>query len=112
MPVRCDQYNNVAVLAVEGDLAAENTESLRREAESKIESLHIADFIVDLERCDFVDSDGLETLLWLKRRCEDLFGQAKLACVSDNIRKILDITRLHQCFEIQPDLAGALKLMG
>ncbi len=112
MPVRCEEYNKVAVLAVEGDLSGENATALRQNVEQRMEGRQIADFVVDLEKAEFVDSEGLETLLWLKRRCDELFGQAKLVAVSENVRKILQITRLEHRFELQSDLTAALKLMG
>jgi len=60
----------------------------------------------------FADSDGLETLLWLKRRCEDRLGQLKLANLDENCAKILEMTRLQHRLECPPDLASALKTMG
>ena len=47
----------------------------------------------------------------MKRRCEDLFGQIKLANLDENCRKILEITRLEHRFECHGDLATALKTM-
>jgi anti-sigma B factor antagonist len=111
MPVRCDEYEDVAVLVVEGDLVDENSRALRQHAEQRADDARFADFVVDLEKCDFADSEGLETLLWLQRRCDERFGQSKLAGVTDNLRKILQITRLDSRFQIQSDLAGALRHM-
>jgi anti-anti-sigma factor len=59
----------------------------------------------------FIDSLGLEALLWIKRKTDELFGQVKLINVDDNVRKILEITRLEPRFESQRDLATALKMM-
>jgi anti-anti-sigma factor len=111
MAVRCDEYNNVCVMTVEGDLTADNAAIVRKEAEQRMEQRQIGDFIVDLEHCGFIDSEGLETILWLKRKAEDLFGQAKLVSVDENCKKILEITRLEHRFECQHDLAAALKMM-
>lgn len=111
MAVRCDEYNQVCVMTLDGDFTGENAGTLRKEAEQRIEAKQIADFIVDLEHCDFLDSEGLETLLWLKRRSEDVFGQIKLVGLAENCRKILEITRLEHRFECQKDLAAALKTM-
>ena len=54
----------------------------RRPPTSTIEQQQVVDFVLDLEKCPFIDSEGLETLLWLKRRCEELFGQVKLASLT------------------------------
>lgn len=111
MPIRSDDYNQVCVLGVEGDLSGDNAVALRHSAEEKINNKQIVDFVIDLEKCSFMDSEGLESLLWLKRKAEDLFGQVKLVCIDDNCKKILEITRLASRFECQNDLAAALKTM-
>jgi anti-anti-sigma factor len=111
MAVRCDAYNQVAVLTVEGDLTGDTAAALRKSAEEQIHQKQIVDFVIDFERSGFMDSEGLETLLWLKRRVEELFGQIKLVGLDDNCRKILEITRMEHRFECQKDLAAALKLM-
>ena|ERR1041384_8070470 len=111
MGIRCDQYNRVCVLTVDGDLVADNIQQCRRIVEEQIEQHQIGDFVLDLERCPFIDSDGLEMLVWLKQRSEELFGQFKLAHADENCRKILEMTRLAQRFESHDDLAAALKMM-
>ncbi len=111
MPVRCDEYDRVCVIGIDGDLNGENAACLRASADERIDRKQIVDFVVDLEHCPFIDSEGLESLLWLKRRCEDLFGQVKLIGLDENCRKILEITRLEPRFECQKDLAAAVKMM-
>ena len=111
MAIKTEDYGNVCVIALTGDFTSETTKEIKAVAEQRIEQRRGADFVVDFEKVDFVDSEGLETLLWLKRRCEDLFGQIKLINLDDNCRKILEITRLEHRFECHADLAGALKTM-
>lgn len=109
MPLKCDEYNNVCVIAPHGDFAGEDTTELQKQVEELIEKKQIVDFVVDFEKCGFIDSKGLSTLLWAKRRCEDLFGQLKLVNLDDNCRKILEITRLSHRFECHQGLESALK---
>ena len=111
MPIRCDEYNQVCVVAIDGDFSGATSAAVRRAAEERIDQKHVVDFVLDLERTDFIDSEGLETLLWLKRRCEELFGQVKVAAVDENCRTILEMTRLAHRFECHADLPSALKTM-
>ena len=111
MPMKVDEYSSVCVISLNGDFAADASKELRTAVEERIEQRRIVDFVVDFEKADFIDSEGLETLLWLKRRCEDLFGQIKLVNLDESCRKILEITRLEHRFECHGDLAGALKTM-
>ena len=111
MPVKCEEYNKVCVMTLDGDFIGDEVEPARKAFENRVETQQIVDFIIDFEKCGFVDSEGLELLLTMKRKCEDLFGQIKLATLDDNLKKILEITRLGQRFECSPDVAAALKNM-
>src|SRR5215813_2008689 len=111
MPVKSEDYGNVCVVTCDGDFTNETSAAVRARVEERIEQQRIVDFVIDLEKVDFIDSEGLETLLWLKRRSEDLFGQLKLVNLKENVHKILEITRLEHRFECHADLTGALKTM-
>jgi anti-anti-sigma factor len=111
MSVKLEEYDGVCVLSVNGDLAGEDVASARKLVTEFIDNRQISDFVVDLEKTPFIDSEGLETLLWIKRRCEDLFGQFKLAAADENVKKILEVTRLGRRFESSSDVPAALKTM-
>ena len=109
MPVKQDEYNRTCVLTVVGDLAGDEVAQFQRLADEAAESLN--DFVIDLEKSGFIDSEGLEALLSLKSRCEDNHGQLKLASLDENVRKILEITRLAHRFESHTDITAALRTM-
>jgi anti-sigma B factor antagonist len=111
MPVKCEEYNKICVMTLHGDLAADELAAVRSSAENLIENRQIVQFVMDFESSGFVDSEGLELLLWLKHECEDRFGQLKLATLDENVRKILELTRLEHRFECHPDVTAALKTM-
>lgn len=111
MAIKCDEYNKVCVMTPASDLVGDETTVMQKQMEVIIETRHLADFVVDFEKCRFIDSRGLSTLLWAKRRCEDLFGQFKLVNLDENCRKILEITRLSHRFECHAGLESALKTM-
>ena len=111
MAIKYEEYNHVCVMTLDADFLGGECEGLRKNVEQLIEKKQIVDFVVDFEKAGFIDSEGLEALLWLKRKAEDLFGQVKLAHLDDNCRKILEITRLEHRFECHADLTGALKTM-
>jgi anti-anti-sigma factor len=111
MPLKCDEYNNVCVLTPDADLTGAEPQGLRKMVDDLVDNRRLIDFVVDCEKVGFIDSEGLEALLWMKRKAEDLFGQLKLANLDENCRKILEITRLEARFECCPDLVTALKNM-
>jgi anti-sigma B factor antagonist len=111
MPIKVDEYNQIAVFTITGDFAGGESEVLRKLVDESIDKKQLVDFVIDFEKCPFVDSEGLETLLWIKRKCEDLFGQIKLVNLDENLRKILEMTRLEHRFECHGDMNLALKTM-
>jgi anti-anti-sigma factor len=111
MPIKYEEYNHVCVATPEADFIGAEAIELRKHIEQVIETKQIVDFVIDFEKAGFIDSEGLETLLWLKRKAEDLFGQVKLTGLDENCRKILEITRLEHRFECHAELPGALKTM-
>ena len=111
MPLKFEEYDKLCVVTLGGDFTSAEAESVRKGVEQTIDKKQIVDFVIDCEKTGFIDSEALETLLWMKRRCEDLFGQVKLAALDDNCRKILEITRLDHRFECHSDLPSAMKTM-
>jgi anti-anti-sigma factor len=111
MAVKFEEYNGVCVISIKGDLAGDDVTSTSKTAEDMIDHRQIVDFVVDLEKTPFIDSAGLEALLWVKRKCEDVFGQLKLAGADENVKRILEVTRLSHRFQCVTDVPTALKTM-
>jgi anti-anti-sigma factor len=111
MPVKVEEYGKICVLEVDGDLSAENVHLAGLALLQKTDQRRIVDFVVDLAKCPFIDSEGLEMLLTMKRKCEDLFGQVKLARLDENCKSIMRLTRLESRFETHDDMNEAMKNM-
>ena len=61
-------------------------------------SLHL-----DLERLDFLDSSGLSVLASLLKRARRRQGDVVLFNVGTRVRALLELTRLHEIFEMRED---------
>jgi anti-anti-sigma factor len=109
--IKCEEYSQVCVMEVHGDFLAEAAAAAKQALEEHVEGRRIIDFVIDFKKSAFLDSDGLEGLLWMRRRCEDLFGRMKLVNLDENLKRILEMSRLDHRFECQNDLATALKTM-
>lgn len=101
----------VTVLSIQGELSIEETERFQRETLQRMDK-DIRDFVLDLESLDFIDSRGLETLLWLQEKCGELLGQVRLASCPEHIRKVLEVTRLIDRFDCHPDVDTAVQSLG
>lgn len=108
MKLAFDDYEHLTVMKVTGELTADDAERFRKAALERIER-HVRDFVLDLAEVEFVDSKGLESLLWLQETCIENLGQVRLAALTQNVQKILELTRLSARFEREDDVEAAIK---
>ena len=109
MSVKCDEYGQVFVIALHGDLLGADVEQVQKTVDQRLLDRRPTNLVIDFEASRFISSEGLEALLAIRRRCEERRGQLRLAGLDNNCRKILQITRLEHRFECHPDVATALK---
>lgn len=107
MLIKHRDQDELTVLTIQGELTADHTDRLRKVAIERMEA-HIRDFVLDLSRTAFIDSKGLETLLWLQEECVDRLGQVRLAALPKNLETILRITRLAGRFETAESVEAAI----
>jgi anti-sigma B factor antagonist len=108
MKITHENYDQLTVVALKGELTADHADRLRKLAEERL-AAQARDFVLDVKEMDFVDSKGLETLLWLQERCGERLGQVRLAGATPNVEKCLTITRLSARFDRHADVDTAVK---
>lgn len=108
MKLSHENYDQLSVVTLQGDLAAESVPLLRKRIAELLES-KTRDFVLDMSQSEFVDSQGLETLLWTQEQCGERLGQMRLAGITPNVEKILQITRLLTRFDRHRDVDAAIK---
>jgi len=108
MKINHENYEQLTVMACEGEMTADQTERFRKYALERIEE-NVRDFVLDLTSVEFIDSKGLETLIWLQDQVAEKLGQVRLACLPDNVAKILEITRLNNRFDCHGEVDAAIK---
>lgn len=108
MKLTTENYDHVSVFAIRGDLTADDVDTFRSAAQKRLDE-DVRDFVLDLAQMELIDSQGLETLLWLQETCGERLGQMRLASLQQNIEKILEITRLAARFDCHDSVDSALK---
>lgn len=111
MKIGYEDKGPVTVLSIRGDLSVDETDRFQRETLQKMDQ-EVRDFVLDLQSLDFIDSRGLEMLIWLQDKCAELLGQVRLAGCPEHIRKVLEVTRLSGRFDCHPDVDAAIKSLG
>lgn len=108
MKLTCEDYDELTVMRVRGDLTAEGVDDFKRQARERMEA-RTRDFVIDASGLDFVDSEGLDSLLWLQEQTSEALGQVRLAQVKDNVKQVLEITRLAARLDCHADMDAAVK---
>ena len=109
MNIEAETYGDTVMLILKGELTADSLGVFSQGMEHQLENREIIDVVLDLANVPFIDSATLEYLLDLQDRLAERLGQIKLVRCDANVRKILEITRLEQAFEIFEDPAEAVK---
>jgi anti-sigma B factor antagonist len=98
--IRIVQYDDEAVIAVDGELDIATAPMLQREVEP-LWSRPMNVLTVDLERVDFMDSSGLRALNELRTAAEERDVTFALFGVQPRVRRVLDVTGMGRLFELR-----------
>ena len=108
MRLNRQDYNDVTVLEIHGELDIDSSQILQGSVSEIIAEARTG-VVFDLSSTSFIDSAGLEQLLWARDYCNENNCQLRLAGLDENCTKILEITRLDGQFDCYTELAQAVK---
>lgn len=108
MKVQFEDYDRISVVRLSGDFTADDVDHFRRPIGERLAG-QTRDFVLEMEETGFVDSAALEALLWLQDAAAERLGQIRLVGVHENVRTILDITRLSNQFECHAQTTDAIR---
>lgn len=108
MNVFCEDYDQVAVIGVDGELSDDTLEVFRSTADRRLGEGRV-NFIVNFEKLSSIDSAGLEALLWLQEQCRQRRGDLKLAALDETASLILTMTRLDRRVDVHESVVQAVK---
>ena len=108
MNLKTQDYNDVTVVELHGDLDADVVE-LFQNAITDIVTKRKIGVVLDMSGVGFIDSQGLEQLLWTRDYCSENMRELRLAGLDENCARILEITRLANEFACYAELAEAVR---
>lgn len=108
MKITCQHNEQYTVFGLRGELTADEVDEFRKEALRQMDA-KTHDFVLDMSQVQFVDSRGLETLLWLQEQCLEKLGQVRLAACPENLTTILAITRLNEMVTACDSIESAIQ---
>ena len=108
MKIRTQDYNDVTVVELQGELDGDFTDQLQNTI-TDIIAKRKTGIVLDMSGVGFIDSQGLEQLLWSRDYCNENKCELRLAGLDENCVKILEITRLENEFDCYGETAEAVK---
>lgn len=108
MKLKTQDYNDLTVVELQGELAADLVDMMKNTMRDLVAKKKLG-IVLDLSNVSFIDSKGLECLLWLRDYCRENSCALKLAALNENCGKILEITRLEKEFDSYSELTQAVK---
>ena len=108
MKITCEQHDLYSIATLRGELTKDEVDQFRKTLVENINE-RARDVVLDMSQISFVDSEGLESLLWLQDHCLERLGQIRLAACNENVTTILRITRLNEAIESHRDLPTAIQ---
>ena len=108
MKVKIQDYNEVTVVELQGELDSDAAEIFERTI-ADIIAQNKTYIVLDMSGVGFIDSQGLEVLLWARDYCNQNRRELRLAGLDENCKRILEITRLDSEFDHYVELTEAVK---
>ena len=107
MKIKKQDYNDVTVVELQGELDGDVVELFRNNIKDII-SQNKKKIVLDMSGVVFIDSQGLEQLLWARDYCDQNRRELRLAGLDENCMRILEITRLENEFDHYAELTEAV----
>jgi phosphoserine phosphatase RsbU/P len=99
MLARIEAIGNVTAVRVTVDaLDAGNEKRFRKEVISVLEPN--SRVVLDMSEVEFIDSSGLGVILSCYRRLSAAHGDLKLCCLSEQVRTLFELVRMHRIFDV------------
>lgn len=107
-----ESYGHAVLLKLSGEQNADVLDLVSQTVNHELEHEEVIDVVFDMSEVAFLDSAVLEYLLDLQDRLVERFGRVRFAHCGEEVKKILEITRLIHEFDIFEDVDSAVKSMG
>ncbi len=108
MKLSYEDHDTITVLKLSGDLTADQIDPFRRSCQERFEA-GIQHVVLDLEHTTFIDSAGLEALLWIIDEASSRGGQLRIVNPNPTVSKILEVSRLDRRFNVHDTIESAAK---
>src|SRR5262245_6617123 len=108
MKLSYEDHDRITVLTMSGELTVDQADVFRRSIQERLDA-GIRHVVLNMEYVTYVDSAGLEALLWAMDESSARGGHLRLVALDTTVRTILHVTRLERRFNIHDTIESAAK---
>lgn len=109
MFIETERIGSNLLVAINGELDLETSPDFRNIVEEQLDNYqNIRHLILDLQKVNFIDSSGLGVILGRFKRLSQQGGRLSAINVSDQVKRIFELSGLLKIMNIYPDLRQAL----
>lgn len=101
MEIAVNRVGAVAILECTGTLDADTVARFKKVVYGLYDE-GVVQFVIDGKALAFVDSMGLGAMISLLRQVKEKKGDVKIVNLTDDVRSVFEVTRLHRVFDICP----------
>ncbi|MGC9455157.1 MAG: STAS domain-containing protein [Phycisphaerae bacterium] len=109
MNITAETHGHAVILNLEGELNEDSISAFNGAVNHYYTERDAVDLVLNLSKVPFVDSTALERLLELQENLRDGLGRLKLVKCDENVRTILELTRLDGVLSVFDDVPEAVK---
>jgi anti-sigma B factor antagonist len=107
MNISSNRHGSVDVVKLPQRLVMANAPAVRKELLELIDTDH-HHLVLDLGEVAFVDSSGLSVLVSALKAAHKVKGSVVLLNLTDDVRALIELTRMHEVFQIFADQQAAI----
>ncbi len=97
-----------SICDVDGEINLNTSPELRKSFDDLVKS-KVKKVIIDFSKVPYIDSSGLATLIELFQRLKKSNANLRICSLSEKVKNIFEITKLHKLFDICDDQESALE---
>ena len=100
MEINTTMNNGQVIVSLSGSMYVEEAAILREKLLAFMESGH-KEFIIKLNKVDYIDSSGLGVLVAIQKRALQMKGSVTLVGASGVVKELFELTRLNKVFAME-----------
>ncbi|HOK40721.1 MAG TPA: STAS domain-containing protein [bacterium] len=102
------EKDGIVIIVLKNNFSKNVVKDVNKEIEKIIEQKKDK-ILFNLEQTNFIDSTGLALMISTVKQLQNSNGQVKFCGINQNVKQLLDVTRLNQYFDIYDNEQEAIE---